>query len=309
VSDAARPQWTPEIDVDEDLARTLIGRRFPELAALRVQRFGNGWDNAAYLAGNDYVFRFPRRAFAAPLIVLEAQVLPAIAPALPVPIPVPLFVGEADEDYPWSFAGYRTVPGLTADVRAPSDAERAALAPALGAFLRALHALDPRIVTPDLPPDRIGRLDHARRLPQARERLARLAQAGLLDDPQTLLAELERIAPQGSRPLAIVHGDLYARHVLIDDDGALSGVIDWGDVHLGDPAIDLAIAHLLLPPSAHAAFRASYGPIDEGTWALARYRAIYHAAMTADYGHTIGEHALRDAALWALTTIGDGLSC
>jgi hypothetical protein len=108
VSDAARPQWTPEIDVDEDLARTLIGRRFPELAALRGQRFGNGWDNAAFLAGNDYVFRFPRRAFAAPLIVLEAQVLPAIAPALPVPIPVPLFVGEADEDYPWSFAGYRT---------------------------------------------------------------------------------------------------------------------------------------------------------------------------------------------------------
>jgi aminoglycoside phosphotransferase (APT) family kinase protein len=303
VPDGAAPQWTPQIDVDEALARRLIADRFPALAALPVTRFGNGWDNAAFLVGETFVFRFPTRSIAAPLIETEARVLPAIASALALTISAPQFIGAPGADYPWTFAGYRVVPGATADVRAPSDAEREALAPALGAFLRTLHALDPQAVAPGLPPDEIGRLDHARRFPQARERFARLAAAQLVDDPAIFLAELARIAPPGSRTLAIVHGDLYARHVVIDRDGALSGVIDWGDVHHGDPAIDLAIAHLLLPPPAHAAFRASYGRLDERTWELARYRAIYHAAMTADYAETIGEIALRDASLWALANI------
>jgi aminoglycoside phosphotransferase (APT) family kinase protein len=302
VSDAS-PQWTPEIAIDETLARRLIASRFPQLAALPVTRFGNGWDNAAFLVGDAYVFRFPARTVAAPLIETEARVLPAIAPALPAAIPVPLFVGVPGEDYPWTFAGARVVPGVTADRRALTDAERRALAPALGTFLRALHTLDARAVAPALLPDAIGRLDHARRFPLACERVARLAQAGLIDDPQPLLDELARIAPQGSRALAIVHGDLYALHVVVDDDGALSGVIDWGDVHHGDPAIDLAIAHLLLPPHAHAAFLAAYGEIDQRTWELARYRAIYHAALTADYAHATEADALRDASLWALTNL------
>jgi aminoglycoside phosphotransferase (APT) family kinase protein len=299
----APPQWTPEIAIDEALARRLIASRFPQLAALPVRRFGNGWDNAAFLVGDAYVFRFPARTIAAPLIETEVRVLPAIAPALPAAIPVPLFVGVPGDDYPWTFAGARVVPGITADRRVLSDAERPALAPALGAFLRAVHSLDARTVAPSLAPDTIGRLDHASRFPQARERFAHLSQAGLIDDPQPLLDELAGIAPQGSRSLAIVHGDLYARHVVVDERGALSGIIDWGDLHHGDPAIDLAIAHLLLPPHAHVAFRAAYGDIDERTWDLARYRAIYHAALTADYAHATGEEALRDASLWALANL------
>jgi len=303
VPDAAAPQWTPEIAIDAALARRLIARRFPQFAALPVTQFGNGWDNAAFLVGDEYVFRFPARAFAAPLIEIEARVLPAIAATLPVAISVPLFVGAPGDDYPWTFAGYRVVPGVTADRHAPTDAQRVALAPALGALLRALHALDARTVAPALAPDAIGRLDHARRFPHVCERFARLADAGLVDDPQTLLDELARIAPQGSRALAIVHGDLYARHVVVGADGTLAGVIDWGDVHLGDPGIDLAIAYLLLPPHAHAVFLDAYGPTDERTWDLARYRAIYHAATTADYAHTTGEDALRDASLWALANL------
>jgi len=37
-----------------------------------------------------------------------------------------------------------------------------------------------------------------------------------------------------------MHGDLQAGHVLIAD-GALAGVVDWGDAGLGDPLYDLAV--------------------------------------------------------------------
>jgi hypothetical protein len=36
----------------------------------------------------------------------------------------------------------------------------------------------------------------------------------------------------------------------LGDDGQLAGVIDPGDVPLGDPAVDLAIAFTFLPPDA-----------------------------------------------------------
>lgn len=36
-----------------------------------------------------------------------------------------------------------------------------------------------------------------------------------------------------------LHGDLHARNVLIDD-GAISAIIDWGDITAGDVATDLA---------------------------------------------------------------------
>ncbi len=43
----------------------------------------------------------------------------------------------------------------------------------------------------------------------------------------------------------LMHGDLYARHLLLDESFQLSRVIDWGDLHAGDGAVDLAVAWLV----------------------------------------------------------------
>lgn len=47
----------------------------------------------------------------------------------------------------------------------------------------------------------------------------------------------------GRGPLAVCHGDLHVRHLLVDRDGSATGVIDWGDLCLADPAVDLSIAY------------------------------------------------------------------
>ncbi len=41
----------------------------------------------------------------------------------------------------------------------------------------------------------------------------------------------------------VVHGDLYAGHVMVDRDGRVRGLIDWTEARLGDPAIDL-VGHI-----------------------------------------------------------------
>ena len=82
--------------------------------------------------------------------------------------------------------------------------------------------------------------------------------------PRRHIASLHAIldAAVGCRAASIatlVHGDLYVRHLIVGDDARLLGIIDWGDLHLGDRASDLAIVFTVLPPAARAHFFATYG--------------------------------------------------
>ena len=280
------------MEVTAALAGRLVSAQFPQLAPAEVALLGEGWDNAAFLVNDEYVFRFPRRAIAAELIETESRILPLIAPALPAPIPVPRFAGAPTSEYPWRFAGYRAISGtVLSAVRPHVDAY---LPPArkLGAFLRTLHALEcGPLRAAGLPDDTIGRLDHARMMPKVRARLSELEMAGLLAESESVAAFLGEVAPAASRSecRGTVHGDLYARHLVVNSAFDLRGVIDWGDVHFGDPALDLSIGFSLFAPDARAAFFDAYGPVDDRTLDLARYRAIYHSAMVAHYGHRIGD--------------------
>ena len=283
----SEPMWAADIDVDGALASKLVAGQFSEFTGAAVEPFGIGWDNAAFLIDGRVVFRFPRRRAFANLIEREIRLLPSIALRVPLPISAPQWAGTGTAEYPWVFAGYRMLPGSTACSAALSDAERSALARPLGSFLRALHGIETTpLLALGLTGDEIGRLDHEKRMRAARERLGFLAALNALADPDIFERWLAANPPRqlGAERRRLVHGDLYARHVLLDERTQVSGVIDWGDVHLGDPAIDLAIAHLLLPSGAHAAFREAYGAVDDDAWQTARYRAVYHAILELDYG-------------------------
>jgi hypothetical protein len=44
----------------------------------------------------------------------EARIMPRLAPHLPLPVTAPTHVAPADADYPFLFAGYPLIPGITA---------------------------------------------------------------------------------------------------------------------------------------------------------------------------------------------------
>ena len=307
------PQWAADVAIDLDLATSLVRAQFPALAYETIVPFGIGWDNVAYLVGNRIVFRFPRRRVATRLIEREIAILPAIASALPLAIPVPRYVGVASEAYPHVFAGYDRIAGETACVRDLDDRTRAALAEPLGAFLRALHAVDPApLVARGLPPDEIRRLDYTRRMELVREREPRLQSAESVArtgvSAATIARAIDWLDAHPPRRIAddarrCVHGDLYARHVVLDG-ARVAGIIDWGDVHLGDPAIDLSIAHLMLPTSSHAAFRTAYGTISDDAWETARFRAAYHAMLVLDYGVREDDAGMRRIGRAAVLLMG-----
>ena len=270
------PVWTPEIEVDEGLARALISSQFPEFAQAPIRRAGSGWDNAAYLVDERIVFRFPQRSVAAPLIEREIEFMPAIARRLDTPVPNPVYAGVPQLDYPWRFAGYEVLPGVTACGRNLSLDERRRLAEDLALFLRALHDIEVESLDTVLPPDQIGKLD-----------------------PLRLKIDEEPLTGRH----VVVHGDLYARHLLLDEENRLCGVIDWGDIHHGHPAVDLSVVHMMVPPRHHDVFLDAYGEVDERTWRFARHRARHHATMVLNYSSSIGDEALQASARTALRYI------
>jgi aminoglycoside phosphotransferase (APT) family kinase protein len=288
------PSWTAEITVLPALARALIEDQFPQLGPVRADQIGAGWDNTAYHVNESYIFRFPRRQFAVPFLETESRVMPWLGPRLLLPAPVPIFVGRPVESFPWPFVGHAMLPGRTACSADLDDRQRAALARPLAQFLRALHAIPVgEAAANGAGFDTIARLDVGRRVPRARERLDDLARRGIVSEVSPFVAILDA-APAAYTPRteAVVHGDLYARHLLVDDDGQLAGVIDWGDVHLGDPAVDLAIAYTFLPPEARTAFFSEYGLVDDTTRQMARLRGLWHTLTVLEYAHAIQDRDL-----------------
>jgi aminoglycoside phosphotransferase (APT) family kinase protein len=297
----SRQDWDAEHIVDASQAEDLIARQFPDLGPVTARPLGEGFDNTAFVVNDQWVFRFPRRTIAVSLLASEMQLLPLIARHVPIPVPVPTHSGEPADDYPWPFAGYRLMTGTTACRAALSPEQRQAIAEPLGRFLAALHALPPTEATcHGAGPDTLRRMDVPLRLQKRLETWQQLAEKGLLADPDATRQAMHQLASPlpGPRPTVLVHGDLYARHLIVDDGGGLAGVIDWGDVHLGDPALDLAIAPYFLPPTAWATFRQAYGPISDETWQLARFRTLLHALLLLNYAAETGDADLmREARL------------
>ena len=104
------PAWDAEVAIDEALVRALLAEQFPELDAGSARLLAEGWDYSVWVVEEQWAFRFPRREVAIPGVGRELEVLPRLAPLLPVPIPEPRFVGAPSERFPWPFFGAPLVP-------------------------------------------------------------------------------------------------------------------------------------------------------------------------------------------------------
>lgn len=244
-----------------------------------------GWDNQLWRLGDDLVVRLPWATESADALLLKEHTwLPVLAPALPLPVPVPLRLGSPSPRFPRPWIVTTWVPGVPADL-APAAPGRST-ADALAAFLSALHQPAPA----DAPAGRGrgGPLGDA--ADSVNGALSAATERGLLANPE----EVEAIwldallAPAWLGPPVWLHGDLHAANVLTTG-GTICGIVDFGDLCAGDPALDLAGAWTLLPDvETIARFHRMYEPTaDASTWRRSRGWAVWRALgclLIADAG-------------------------
>jgi aminoglycoside 2''-phosphotransferase len=203
---------------------------------------GEGDFCRCYLVNSSYVFRFAKHEAASAAMRVELCLLPILGAHLPIALPQPLFAGHAI-DGSHALLGYRLLPGQTLEPELLDHlpaASQSTLIAQIAAFARRLHALP------------LERIDHCqlRRLNplsylSQTMRQARPALQPLLPDPvlqyyDKLFKEYTHEPALHSYQPALLHGDLSPDHLLADlAQTRLTGVIDFGDACVGDPAWDL----------------------------------------------------------------------
>ncbi|WP_326822595.1 phosphotransferase [Streptosporangium sp. NBC_01756] len=272
-----------EIEITAELVRDLLRDQHPDLADYPVRLGALGWANQLWRLGDDLAVRLPWVGETADELLLKEHTwLPALAPRLPLPVPVPQRLGEPSPRFPRPWIVTTWVPGEPAD-RAPIT-RGAEAADALAAFLTALH---------QPAPEQVDTGGQGRGGPLAgsstwvAQQLASATELGLISDPDAVRAIWDdaATAPDWAGPALWLHGDLHPANILTAD-GTLCGVIDFGALFAGDPAVDLAAAWTLLPDGAADHFYAAYQPTPD---AAAQRRARGWAVIRALVGLHVGD--------------------
>jgi aminoglycoside phosphotransferase (APT) family kinase protein len=234
--------WEAEFALNAKAAKALIESQFPSLTVRHIQYLHEGWDSAAFIVNREYVFRFPKRRDRQQWLDSEIGVLTLLENRqLGLGIPKPVFVGKPSAYYPCGFMGYRILSGTQADGIEWNAVDRNTSARRLGEFLSNLHSIEVSDA------EAIGAKHHESTLP---ELLAEVEAARDIIWP-ALPSELQatcRPVLEGNCPIpqpnhtrrCLVHGDLVDEHLLLDERGRITGIIDWGDACLSDPVIDFA---------------------------------------------------------------------
>lgn len=274
----------------------LVGAHRPDYRIDSVVLIGAGLDNRAYEVNGELIVRFRLEPDPAQLR-REARLLAAVAEVSPLPVPRAAVVAEAP-----GCLVYGKLPGvpvleLPRDRR--SDHARSTAA-TLGDLLTALHAV---------PVDHWADLvdDDRRPLAEWRSEAADTYRSVVEHIPATyrraVQAFLDAPPPHDRYPPVFSHNDLGIEHVLVDPvAGTVTGIIDWSDAAIVDPATDFGrIYRDLGPAGLHSALGRYRTGADR---AALPERAVFYARCTVledlAYGIETGRSRYADHAAAAL---------
>lgn len=218
-----------------------------------------GWDSNAVVVEETWLDRTPRRPEVAASLRAECWLLPEIADRLSLTVPRPVILDEEPLR-----VRHLLVPGEPVG----SAGLTAADGVAVGRFLRELHAIEPgEAISAGVPGAVAARAELEATVADFSHRVVPLLPRERRVEAARLLAEAIRTDPHDRLRPALIHGDLGPQHLLRTTPrgtgGRVTGVIDWTDARVADPAIDLAwVLNGTAAPFAHALADA-YGVSEE----------------------------------------------
>lgn len=248
--------------------------------------------------GADWVLRIPRRRELAAGARTESLLLDLVRDRIDPAVPD--WRVRADD-----LIAYQLVPGhpaLTLEEGEPVwhvelDSQR--FARAYGTLVGQLHAVPvDAVVAAGLPNPTVEEVRAARREEYDRVADAFTVAPALREQWEAWLDS----ATGWPDHTAFTHGELYHAHILINDDEAITGVLDWTTAGFGDPARDLMFQAGFAPQAAFETFLAAYeeaggqvwsgladhcaallsfGPVGHGLYALQTGEAEHRAAAQA----------------------------
>ncbi len=216
---------------------------FPTLKIARSKRVFTGWDNIVLEVNGKYIFRFPRFPVSDEHLRTELKILPYLGKHLSVEVPKYRFVWRGvGRELGW-FAGYRKIRGEPLTVGGFRLAWTENLSESFALFVHELHGVDTTAKDLSVLPRRSPK-ENADSLRKTRFRIREsvypLLNSSAVAQVEKFWAFLLKDFDNSTFDPVLVHGDLTSRNILIDRTGRVTGILDWADTFVGDPALDFA---------------------------------------------------------------------
>jgi aminoglycoside 2''-phosphotransferase len=211
-----------------------IKREFPRLEWQSVKKTEGNWDFDVFLLDEKYVFRFAKDKEGMEKLAREIKLLNYLKKKSPLAVPGYIFLSRNGE-----FAGYEMIKGneLKNDTfKKLSSKEKKYMAKQIADFLNVLHQTPKRVI------EKVGvkaedEIEKVEKLlgRMKRDVFSKIKKAEA-EDIENFLAEFREMLKNPTEKV-LVHGDLTQDNLLFCG-GRFSGAIDFGDLHIDDPAID-----------------------------------------------------------------------
>ena len=283
-----------------EAVRRMVAAHLPGYRIDSVARVGEGTDNLVFEVNGELLVRWSKEAdpaARAARVEREARLLAAVADISPLPVPEPSFV-----DPEQGCLAYRKLPGRP--LLDLPDAQRSehggSVGATLGELLTALHAapVEPLARLVDIDDQPLG--DWRR---EAAETYAQVGEEVPVEYRRRVEAFLDAPPPAHEWAPVFSHNDLGIEHVLVDaGTWNVTGVIDWSDAAIVDPAVDVGLLCRDLGPAAHAALASYRGEVS--VRATLEGRAVFYARCSVfedlAYGIETGQERYVEKSLAAM---------
>lgn len=296
--------WKKTVEINEVLAKQLIeDQRLLKVAT--ISKLDEGWDNTAFIVNNQFIFRFPHREFGVKCMQNEIALLPKLKSYLSFQTTIPAYIGKSCELFSYPFAGYPIIHGKPLCDASNNLIDDAEFATTLATWLKELHSIPEKEICPNLnTTEQYWQFDLPHRIKRCYENLNEyetyFLTAGF--DKNKLIEMIEKIKlfKFENTFQSILHGDLYCRHVIVNEKLLPVGLIDFGDIFVGDPGIDLSVG-MIFSESAFQIFLNEYGDVDSTRLQLLLFHAFAHAMSFLPYAFEQQKDNLKRWAVFELS--------
>lgn len=215
-----------------------IHHDFPRFLISSIQITGEGDNSIAFIINENYIFRFPKRKEVKKQIQREIAVLPKIKSSLNLSIPHFEFISPEI-----NFVGYKIIPGtpLTFKIyNSLNKKQQAYINQSIGSFLSQLHHTD----MDALNHCNLETMDPCEEYSDNFRKAKKYIYPHISKSKQKIITRVFTEYLCNSENFkytpALIHNDFSADHILFDTESKLlTGIIDFGDIAIGDPDYDL----------------------------------------------------------------------
>ncbi|UCE95722.1 MAG: phosphotransferase [Candidatus Bathyarchaeota archaeon] len=220
--------------MDIELCKNIIEGSFPQIHVDSIKQTVGGWASDVFEVNNMLIFRFPKRSERQRATKMEINLLPELAKALSVQIPDFKFIGKHNKE---TFVGYRKILGVPL---VSYNYNRGDLANQLAKIITEIHHFPVHLASKLEVPRPDWRMEYEKfynwikdkafpLMNEALQERAVLVWEGFLENEDNFTFE----------PV-FIHRDLSGdQHILCNPERhEITGIIDWEDSCIGDPAID-----------------------------------------------------------------------